>query len=189
MYRDFTEEFSPLMNALTHVEYFATGKGWVRDRVVSGDRVRQRNGKMKESRKILSLSLSFDIHFRAYSLLAFVLSMMWVWVWVCISQLYYYSSFALKSISRTNVFLQLNFKFNTLSLINSWLLFCISSIPCIFLSQLVFFLSCNRHCCCDFSQHFSVCLFDSSSVCMIEMISFHFMVSFNFCCTLFVWMY
>lgn len=37
-------------------------------------------------------------------------------------------SFALKSISRRNVFLQLNFEFNTLSFINSWLLFCISSI-------------------------------------------------------------
>lgn len=41
---------------------------------------------------------------------------------------HYYSSFAFKRFSRTNVFLQLNFEFNTLSFINSWLLFCISSI-------------------------------------------------------------
>lgn len=50
------------------------------------------------------------------------------YTFVFAQQLYCYSSFTLESFPRTNTFLQLNFEFNTLSFINSWLLFCISSI-------------------------------------------------------------
>lgn len=128
MYSDFAKEFSSFMNALTHVKHISPRKE--SERVRDGMKIVcvKETIKWKSRRThFQSLSLSQPTHRyeTVYSLLALVLSVSRV----CTNQrCYYYSSFALKSISRTNVFLQLNFEFNTLSFINSWLLFCISSI-------------------------------------------------------------